>query len=302
MNILVGKTFGLGNAVLAVPMIKALSTLGKVDVLVGSYDDDFGAVDVFMNLASLGFVSSVFKDIAPHDYDAAVMSIPFDGRWKNGVHYGAKRVYDERRRPGNVDRLGFDMWKKHEAEYQVDNARVLGFSGDTPDSSFMKLDPDDRPDPDLVYLGIGYKRDFNGFGASKHWGNERYTRFVRAVTGLRPSTKFISTGNMRDMIEVGAPIMRVMKELDAHYTCHTDPLRESFARLAGCSAYFGNDTGMMHAAASLGMPTFGMMAYPDLAVKNPPFCARSKALVFSGDSLSPEDVAEQFIDFVWGKK
>jgi heptosyltransferase-2 len=297
LKILVGKTFGIGNSVLAIPMIKALATLGEVDVLVGTTDDDFGAREVMNHLRPI--VRDVHYDIAPHDYDVAIMAIPFDGRWRNGVDYGAKRVIDGRKRPGNVTRLGFDMWEKHEVEYQMENARELGYSGPTPDCSFMPRAASTIED--RVYLGIGYKRDPGGFGLSKHYGNDRYVRLMKTIRELRPGTEFLSTGGSADLIQTGVPLIRDTQN-DGSYRFQSKPLRESFAELAFCKAYIGNDTGMMHVAASMGLPTCGLFAYPDLVTKNPPFCERSMSIVFGGNFPPVEWVVGEFVEFVWGAK
>lgn len=306
MRALVGKTFGIGNACLAVPLIKALRELGYlVDVLVGSGPDDFGAVDVFMYFTDnhkLG-PSHVFMDQAPMDveYDVAIMAIPFDGRWKNGVHYRAKRVMDERKRPDNVDRLGFDMWKKHEVEYQVDNARELGFAGETPKGDIDNLQA--TVDRNQVYLGIGYKRDPGGFGESKHFGNDRFGKLMHAIRDLRPKVKFVSTGSVQDWIQVGGPLVKKWGDLKMSgplYRCKATSLLEAFHTVEESAAYLGNDTGMMHMAAALEVPTFGLFAYPDLLVKNPPYTPRGRALLFAPDGPPIEEIAENFVKFVWG--
>lgn len=228
MRILVGKCFGLGNACLSVPMIKAIISMGhSVDVLCGSTADDFGADDVLYNLNV-----RLFKDIAPDGYDVAIMSIPFDGRWVNGTHYQATMVIDGRKRPGNVDRLGFDMWEKHEVEYQMENARELGYSGPTPDGRFL---PHGVPDEDLVYLGTGFKRDPGGFGKSKHFGTTRYALLIREIARIRPGTRFVSTGTSVDRLECQYQILRDVCDLDRSYTvdCHSGGLSHAFDVVRG---------------------------------------------------------------------
>lgn len=305
MRILVGKTFGIGNAVLSIPMVKALGTLGDVDVLVGSTNDDVGASAVFGEMLDARLIGKLW--IAPSQppaipfdlretYDVAVMAIPFDGRWANGRDFHAKAVIDGRKRPGNVERLGFDMWEKHEVLYQMENAYELGYAGPVPDAGFL---PNIVRDPDLVYLGLGYKRDAGGFGLSKHFGNERYAALIDAILARHPGTRFVSTGGPTDMIEVAYQIHRHRGRVDA-FRFQPLALRPSFDILAGCGAYLGNDTGMMHVAASTGMPTCGLFAYPDLVTKNPPFCERSRSIVFGRDFPSVEHVAEEFVRFVWG--
>lgn len=306
MRILVGKTFGIGNALLSVPLLKTLACMGhRVDVLVGTGPDDVGAVETMMYfMENHGFApQSLYTDQVPDGvrHDAAIMSIPFDGRWKNGVHFFADHVMDERRRPGNVDRLGFDMWEKHEVEYQMDNARKLGWDDPTPDGSIEEVIRTGR-DVDQVYLGIGYKRDPGGFGLSKHFGNDNYGRLMHAVRKLRPSTRFISTGGVADWIQVGAQIQKKWGDTSSSgqlYACKAGSLLESINVVRTSAAYLGNDTGMMHMAAAVGLPTFGLFAYKDLLVKNPPYTTRGQALLFA-PSPAVEEIAERFVNFVWG--
>lgn len=310
MRILVGKTFGIGNALLSIPMIKALRLLGhRVDVLVGSGPDDWGALDVFMYFMENHGLSPqcLYTDRVPEEvdpYDVAIMAIPFDGRWQNGVHFRASEVWDARKRPDNVDRLGFDMWHQHEVQYQVDNARGLGFKGDSPDG---RIDERSYPqDTDLVYLGIGFKRDPSGFGLSKHFGNERYFQLMRAIRRIRPGTQFFSTCGVTDWIQVGVPLKKRMFEDDPmlaeSYNCKASSVLEAIQKVRSCAAYLGNDTGMMHMAAAFELPTFGLFAYRDLLVKNPPYTRRGRALLFAPDCPPIEQIADDFVKFVWGDR
>lgn len=307
MRILIGKTFGIGNACLAVPMVKSLCSMGhQVDVLVGSGPDDFGADVVFARLRETlcPEIHAIHRDRTDPSvsYDVAIMAIPFDGRWMNGIHYNANRVIDCRRRPGDVERLGFDMWEKHEVEYMMDDSRELGFTGNTPDGSF--LERQSRHDPNLIYLGIGYKRDPGGFGRSKHFGNDRYVSLIDAIQRIRPETRFVSSGPMVDLVESGRWIKRGARASYEHVVVGADRfgLHRSFDLISMCHAYVGNDTGMMHVAASLGMPTMGLFAYDGLLRKNPPFCEKSRAILFATETSTQafiDDLAGSFVDFAW---
>lgn len=304
MRILVGKTFGIGNACLAVPMIKALASLGHdVDVLVGNGPDDFGAFEVFRELRRRGdepVIGKIHRGCVPFatdTYDVAIMAIPYDGRWRNGIDFFARTVMDGRKRPENIERLGFDMWKKHEVEYMMENARELGFTGETPDGSF--LESRDRVEQ-AVYLGIGYKRDAGGFGQSKHFGNDPFADLIQRIQDIRPDTHFISSGPIADLINAERISQRGGRISFTLSASGSPGLDDSFGLVSSCSAYIGNDTGMMHVAASTGIPTMGLFAYPDLMVKNPPFCAASRALFFTPQGPSMTEIARQFVDFVWG--
>lgn len=294
MRILVGKCFGLGNAVMSVPMVKALGCLGTVDALVGNGPDDAGAIDVFLSLQRDGRIDKLHLVNAPGvEYDVAIMSIPFDGRWQNGTHFRAKRVMDCRPRPDFSPELGFSAWKKHEVEYQVDNARELGYDGPAPSSNFCRIT---YWDDDTVYLGLGFKRDAASFWSAKHWGNDRYTQFIRRCREIRPSIKFRATGNAADLAQCIIPISREVGDLGPVVSNITSAIEV----VGHCRAYFGNDTGMMHVAASFGMPTYGLMAYANVATKNRPWCARWRVYESFGGGCEPDAVAEDFMRFVWG--
>lgn len=296
MKILVGKTFGIGNSVLSIPMIKLLSTLGSVDVLIGSTNDDFGAFNVFNALKkNYGFIENIFIDNANNDfYDVAIMSIPFDGRWKNGIHFNAKKVLDCRKRPGNVVRLGFDMWEKHESLYQIDNYfELIGKdevfnSGIT--SEFLKQSDKEN----LIYVGIGYKKDAGGFGQSKHFGNENFIDLLNQISEKLPDVKFISTVATSD-VENAKKIKSGVK----NYDFKVMNLDDSFIIITKCKAYIGNDTGMMHVAASCDIPTYGLFLSRYLVVKNHPWMPLSNKWGASSINIKPiSEVVDNFMELL----
>lgn len=294
MKILFGKTFGIGNAILSIPAIKALSTLGEVDLLIGTGPDDFGARAVLENLMPK-YVSKIYFDSVSlkNDYDVAVMSIPFDGRWQNSKHYMAKKVLDQRSRP-DATTMGFSSWEKHEVEYQMEAPRELGFVGETPDLSFRK---ESILSKSGIYLGIGFKKDLNGFWQKKHWGNENYARFITEVCRLRKDLFFKTTGNEADIENTIGPIISSIKKYGQLVFMPTFGLERAFDVVSSSVAYFGNDTGMMHVAASYNVPVFGMFGF-DTAIKNPPLCSKNKIHMFNSVELSPEEIAVEFIDFL----
>lgn len=270
MRILVGKTFGIGNAVMAVPMLKALHSMGhQVDVLVGNTSDDGGALDVMLVLRDYHkVIKEVYVNRAPEKYDLAIMSIPFDGRWQNGYHFNASEVMDGRTRP-DPSTTGLGSWHKHEIEYQMDNAYKLGYKGDVPDCSFMGKE-EWALRPRCFYLGVGYKKDAAGFWKVKHWGNENYAELVKRVLAENPMNLVYTSGDMGDLQLSIKPIMDMVN--DSRFKFEPGGLRQAFKLIARCGTYFGNDTGMMHVAASCGQ---GVAAYFNLinsVTKSRPWC------------------------------
>ncbi len=304
MKVLIGKTFGIGNTVLSIPMIKAIATVADdTAVLVGNTPDDYGAADVLRMLELSVFKPKGFRLLrsppgTSERFDVAVMAIPFDGRWRNGVDFVADRVIDGRKRPENVERLGFDMWKKHEVLYQMENAYELGYEGITPGTCFFGAE---AGDPELVYLGIGYKRDPGGFGLSKHFGNERFADLIKAIRARRPTARFVSTGTAADLVQVAAPIMKRVGDASI-YGCEVGSgLPYAFTVLGRCGSYIGNDTGMMHVAASLGIPTHGLFLSQDLARKNHPWGPPPGRWMGSSLDAGIDEIADYFVRLVWGE-
>lgn len=299
MNILVGKCFGIGNLVLAVPMLKALKTLtgpdGRLDLLVGNFSDDTGAVDVAHEMLMSNIIDGLYVNSALRiDYDVAIMAIPFDGRWHNDMHFRAKLVMDGRTRP-DPKTTGLVSWEKHEVLYQMENVDQLGYSKGVPSPKFIfapSLPGFDKHR--TIYLGLGYKRDDAGFWKFKHWGNEKYTSLVNMLSGAR--FRVVTTGDMMDLQTTIRPIME-KSPLEYIPTTH---LGGAFSVVSSCGYYVGNDTGMMHVAASQGLMTLGIMMDWKLVVKNRPWTPRADLgrCIFGWNDVSPENVLIELTEFI----
>ena len=259
MNILVGKTFGLGNAVMCVPMLKTLKSMGhRVDVMVGSLPDDCGAFAVMECLRDSDVIDNLFINRAGEIiYDVAIMAIPFDGRWRNTEHFKAIKVMDGRTRPDPTTE-GLVSWEKHEIEYQMDNARDLGYEGPTPDCSFHAVDKKTRD----IYFGVGYKKDDAGFWKKKHWGNEKFSQLATRILKEKRGFRIRSTGDIMDWHLSLQPIMRgIHRDVQARFVPEITDISQAFYEISTCRLYVGNDTGMMHVAASMGIPCVAVFPF-----------------------------------------
>jgi hypothetical protein len=282
MRILFGKCFGLGNAVMSVPAVKALAKLGSVTVLVGSTIDDGGAHEVFSILRDhMKGSITVVRDSAKGcgEFDVAVMSIPFDGRWKNGVHFDAKRVLDGRTRP-DPSTVGLVSWERHEVDYQLDNALELGYFNGPQSMRFFE--PRIVP-MSTVYLGVGYKK--NAEWAVKHWGNENFIELADRIVASGKAV--VMTGDRVDAAMTMGPIKRAVGAGCSFETCS---FKRSFDVVSSCCAYVGNDTGMMHVASSLDVPTVGLFFLQNSIVKNGPRSTRFAAIDGSSRRPTPDEV------------
>lgn len=293
MKILVGKTFGIGNAVMAIPMLKGILSLGhEVDVLVGTTPDDGGASQVFSSFRDYqGTLGHIFFDFVPLDreYDLAIMAIPFDGRWREGTHFRAKEVWDGRTRP-DPSTTGLISWKKHEVEYQWDHVVTLGGDG-TKVAACDFLSFPQRQEK-TYYLGVGYKKDEAGFWKVKHWGNENFIKLARLILDEDPENKIFATGDIRDMQLSLGPIARGLN-FDRRFVFSSPSLHDSFITASRCECYVGNDTGMMHVAAASGSLTLGLFFLENSIVKSRPWGPGGFFIDGVGRQVSSKEVFEK---------
>lgn len=283
---------------MAVPAIKALQSLGSIevlDVLVGDTPDDFGASQILgMGVLTKGkvFINRAIEtthqwNSVPVYYDLAILAIPFDGRWKNEDHFYARHVVDGRTRPDPTT-AGLVSWKKHEIEYQMENAENLGYSGPIPDCSFFPWKKYEEKE-ERVFIGVGYKKDTAGFWKIKHWGNENYNVLIRGLLD-HGYGDIISTGDMMDLKLSMAPIKRMVG--NACYRIETPSFAESVKIVSESRVYIGNDTGMMHVAAAAGCRTIGLFLMGnDSIVKSAPWGANCLAVdLLRNKSMHPNDI------------
>lgn len=314
MNILVGKTFGIGNAVCAIPMIRALRHRfqdARIDVLIGTGPDDVGAREIFKLVQNEGLINCIFYDQVRGSqkvkFDVAIMSTPFDGRWKNGEHFDADRVMDCRPRP-DPSTTGFSSWKKHEVEYQMDNAYELGYSGDIPAISLNKtllVERDGLIVPDIdptlphmsakrtLYVGLGYKRDAAKLWAVKHWGNENYAQLIALLLSKDRDLCVVASGNMQDFVESIMPISRALNT-PRFVGYAMANVSASISVVNSCDMYIGNDTGMAHVAAGCGKPTGVIFKMENASTKSRPWCDRFEIIEGTNREVSVAEMADMY--------
>lgn len=276
---------------MAIPAIKAIRQITgvtRLDLLIGDLPDDFGAFQVLQPLIHQGVVDTIHQS-PPGDseeYDVAVLSIPYDGRWRNGIHFRSKVVLDGRTRP-DPSTTGLISWKMHEIEYQMENAYNLGYRGEIPSTQFFDHKIVQFPTT-TVYLGVGYKKDAANFWSQKHWGNENYVRLIKTISEQYQVLQFIMTGDDLDFQINISKIIKECRGLRVEYLRGNLPF--SIDALSGCHLYVGNDTGMMHVAASMGIPTVPIFFLENSITKSYPWGQKENVIDGVGRKVSPEEV------------
>jgi ADP-heptose:LPS heptosyltransferase len=295
-RLLVVQEEGLGNSILTTPLIQALATLRP------AY-----SIEVLVN-RSKG-ADLVFKDweLVHKVWDREEM-ISFG----ENLHYQtvlechprhelpSNIKYQHRMRIGVHPQPGMDyhwLFKKHEAEYLLDLARELGYQGPRP--ALRKLAGDPKYSfsfsANMVALGIGYYKGLRADGrdwSDRHWGTDRFLELSQALQkkGLRP----ILVGDAKDFEKDG----HFLAEQGIESICGKLSLPQVIDFLSHCCAFIGNDTGLMHVAASVDIPVVGIFVTTN-SIKSYPLGKRCIAM--GGDmgeqvyGISAEDVLLTFL-------
>jgi ADP-heptose:LPS heptosyltransferase len=268
MRILVVQIYGLGNAIMTTPLIQALNVLGEAtqsaDGKFKSKHEVFAACDR-KRRATWTILEDALGKGRVVDYLAedVVQSMKFDllilasGFRNLKTKYKIPRLIsplpDSGKAKGQTAYAG--LFKKHESEYLLDAARSLGFIGGSPlpkvySTCDVALELTGKP----VAVCIGYYKG-DKWSAGKHWGNQKYADLCSEMylLGYRP----LLIGG-----EVDHEDATEIAELAGHKVmdlCSPDmDVRTVFGVIKKCCACVGNDTGFIHAAAAMDVPTLAL--------------------------------------------
>ncbi|HZT77432.1 MAG TPA: glycosyltransferase family 9 protein [Vicinamibacterales bacterium] len=229
-SVLVHLASGIGNVVLATPLLIALDRLGlAVDVVL---DADYA--DTADLLRGWAIVRAVVDDRSRGSYDAIVAAVP--------PFYWARFAKRYRRETRTVPRPPDALFYTDEQEYYVTFARRLGFVGARPTCA-LPIGPSDRfgVGGSTVVLAPGCK---SGEMSAKRWPGfaELAARFDDvAVVGMPD-----------DLRVDGRPLA-----LPRHARSFVGALglRDTAELLATAGVVVANDSGLAHVSAAVGTPT-----------------------------------------------
>jgi ADP-heptose:LPS heptosyltransferase len=225
---------GIGNVILATPLLAALNQLGfEVDVaLAADYPE---TADL---LRPWSVVQAIFTNIhfpSAENYDYVVPAIP-PFYWARFARYfsGTNNLL-----PRPPDHLFYT----NEQAFYLSFAQKLGWSGADPPVT-LPIAPDGRPDVTrrTLVLAPGCK---TGEMAKKRW-----PYFSRLAERFQDVVLVGTADDLRN--SQGAPL-----RLPAHLRNLAGrlSLRETAEVIAAAGAFVGNDSGLSHIAAALGIPT-----------------------------------------------
>jgi ADP-heptose:LPS heptosyltransferase len=151
-------------------------------------------------------------------------------------------------------------YPRHEAECAMSSIRGAGYHGVTP-STFCCADPFPHDVPTGVLVGLSTGSKISETWKLKRYPPERYAEACSLICKEFPHVKFVHAGVATDG-EIKHPAVTDFRGVGN--------IREQFGLLKKCVAFVSNDSGLMHAAAAQGVPTFGIFGPTNLWKNLPP--------------------------------
>lgn len=274
-RILVVQEEGLGNSILTTPLIQALAALEpscQIEALVNrskGADLVFGQWELIHKIWNRDELAALGRNI---HYRTVLECHPRHDLPKN-------IKYQQRKRIAINPQPGVDyhwLFEKHEAEYLLDMARGLGYHGERP--PLRKLSGNANYEfplsENMVAVGIGYYKGLRADGkdwSDRHWGNENFLALCGQLKalGFRP----VLVGDQKDFDRDG----KELAEQGIESICGKLSLPQVMHFISRCRAFVGNDTGLMHVAAALEIPTLGIFVHTN-SVKSYPLGKQSLAI------------------------
>lgn len=194
-------------------------------------------------------------------------------------------------------------WTKHEIEYNMDVARVMGFEGPNPESEFPIFEYNHvnmareliiekkLPTDDYIVINASYLREDHW--PLKHWGDENYIDLVHRLSGRGQSIVLVGAKEDYDLAKkildsFGPPTFRSKAERDfvvkndpniSQMTTYehaiinmcgfSDDIKDTASIIDGSQLVIGNDGGLAHIAAALDIPTITIFTFTN-STKNRP--------------------------------
>lgn len=262
---------GIGNMVMALPMIAALRrqrpdwhigvTVQQSDML--ELLDPAAAVfrlglDQYLGRGRLD-PAALAVSIRRFRADAAISSVVFP-RWRSGLlalASGAEiRICEN---GGPFCNRPVARKERHIVMRNIALLQPLGVEAGRPDHpGLLALLPTELPEPRQPRIGL-----FPGAGHPyRRWHKEGFTEVGKRLSPLHEILVFAGPLERALSREIAAAIGENARLVDG-------PLREKLGQLRSCRLYIGADTGLTHAAAAMGVPTVALLGPADPAEYGP---------------------------------
>lgn len=271
MKILIVLNQGIGNIVMATPMIQALREMW-LDIDLMTFCNFPGIEELFQdwqtieNIYTFMYGKLVDPSFNIDKYDKIVFGVWCDENLINHPIFGNKE---------KVFLTYKDFRVKHEIEWNMDLARMFGYRGPTPP---LYIEVQKYIKNDNIYRIGMHPGCLSKFG----WHKKRWPYFNKLITLL------LEKYNDIEIHTFGGPedgfYLNYMSER-VHNWIGKLSLKETTEMMNKMDLFITNDSGLMHIAAALDLPVISLFG-PTLPIKNMPVCSKYEILT-SDISCSP---------------
>lgn len=292
---------GIGNMVLSTPLLKALRQLKpNAQICVHTWDRSVRALEGadFVDVISTKHPQLLINSIKRKIDHVLVSPV---GAMKEVVQIFAN--YAHKTYSINIG----PFYGKHEAEYKLDLARYLGYKGPLPPCEFPIFE-DNLFNANAAWDANGLMHTpFFCINASflksdhwnaKHWGDTQYTKLLIELHKIYPDHMFVFVGskddegdadrisaNMeptRSMDKEHRPIEECLGEVPEKLIRNScgkfNDIKDSAAFISKSVLVIGNDGGLQHIAAAMGVPTLTIFTFTN-PIKNRPLSSNSHVVL-----------------------
>lgn len=157
---------------------------------------------------------------------------------------------------------------RHESFYYMELLRQLGIVEKLPEEIVIRLDRVPPAATGLFGPVVGVSPGA-AFGGAKRWLPERFAE--SAVTVARAIGGSVAIFGTRDETDICAQVLDLISksEIEARDFGGKTNLREFIELAAGCRVFLTNDSGSMHIASALGIPTVTVFGATDHIATGP---------------------------------
>lgn len=234
MRVLVSAGDGIGNTIQATPCIAALRTLPHVE-----------RVDLYTFMAPPDVpewfqVPEMVDDVSrdPRRFQGRTYDLHIIGFVSGAARCGAKRVF---KAPNPIKA------RMQESETYFPILRELGYQGPVPSTWFRRPLRGPRKGLRLVCIGGGGKQTPRPWGPLRRY--HRYQEVRDILTSWYPDVRFLVVGKDDDTTVTGENV----------FDFRGKGFKEAVEAIYRSTVYVGNDCGLTHVAAALGVPTVDIL-------------------------------------------
>ncbi len=291
-SILIRSTNWVGDVVMTLPALEAIRAnfpRSKITVLARPWVlhlfKDHPAVDeliVFQKgqgfLTNLKEVYRIVELIRKRRFDLAILfQNAFEAalltclghvKFRVGYNTDGRGLLLTHKVPRNAQLLGC-----HQVEYYLSLLRALGWNAESRDPHLYISAADVEKAKDLLYSSGIKHGDFivalnpgAVFGGAKRWPADRFAR-VGDWAMEKWAAKVIVVGSKNE-IHICNSLCSSMKNRPVNF-CGETSLGEAMGLISLCGFFVTNDSGLMHVAASMGVPTLAVFGSTDPVATGP---------------------------------